>query len=80
MTVMKFLDTKAGLVVAVAAVGAVGLYVAEKKAREAATAVGDAIAPTNPDNIFAAGVDSFGASLTGNENFKLGGWIYDVFH
>lgn len=76
MQVTKFLDTKAGMVVAVAAVGAIGLYFAEKRVRQAAAAV----SPTNPDNVFASGVDSVGASITGNENFKLGGWIYETLH
>jgi hypothetical protein len=73
---MKFADTKAGLVVAAAVVGGVVLYVAEKKVRD----MGQAVNPLNNDNIFAAGVDSVGANLTGDKNFKLGGWIYDVFH
>ncbi len=80
MQVTKMMNTKVGMVVAVAAVGAVGLYFAEKKARVAVAAVGEAIDPTNNDNVFASGVDKVGAKLTGNENFKLGGWIYDVFN
>lgn len=77
MNINKFLDTKAGMIVTLAAVGAVAIYFGEKKAREAAAAVGNAVSPTNPNNIFSSGVDSVGASLTGNENFSLGGWIYD---
>jgi hypothetical protein len=73
---LAFADTKAGLVVAAAAVAAVALYVAEKKVRD----MGQAVNPLNDNNVFASGVDAVGAKLTGNERFKLGIWIYDVFH
>jgi hypothetical protein len=77
---LKFADTKAGLVVAAAAVAAVALYVAQKKAREAAGDMGQAINPLNNDNIFSSGVDAVGARLTGDERFSLGVWIYDITH
>ncbi len=80
MKLMKFANTKVGMVAAVAVVGGVALYLAEKKAREAAADIGHAINPVNNDNIFASGVDSVGAKLTGNENFRLGAWIYDLTH
>lgn len=68
------------MVAAVAVVGGVALYLAQKKAMELAGDVGHAINPINNDNIFASGVDSVGAKLTGNERFSLGGWIYDKVH
>lgn len=77
---MQFANTKVGMVAALAVVGGVALYVAEKKGREAVGAIGNAINPVNNDNIFASGVDSVGAKLSGDKNFKLGGWIYDVFN
>jgi len=80
MKLIEFANTKVGMVAAVAVVGAVAVYVAEKKAREAASQIGQAINPVNSNNIFASGVDSVGAKLSGNKNFKLGGWIYDVFN
>lgn len=76
----QFLNTKAGMVVAAGATVLVLAYFAEKKIRAVSTEVVDAIDPTDPDNIFATGVDNVGASLTGNENFKLGAWVYDLFH
>ena len=76
----QFLNTKAGMVVAAGATVLVLAYFAEKKVRAVSNDVIDAIDPTDPDNIFATGVDNVGASLTGNENFKLGAWVYDVFH
>ena len=80
MKLAKFANTKVGMVAAVAVVGVVVVYLAEKKAREAVGTVGQAINPVNNDNIFASGVDSVGAKLTGDENFKLGAWIYDITH
>ena len=76
----QFLNTKAGMVVAAGATVLVLAYFAEKKVRAVSNDVIDAIDPTDPNNIFASGVDNVGASLTGNKNFKLGAWIYDVFH
>ncbi|GAA5133142.1 hypothetical protein [Thalassotalea piscium] len=73
MNLSKFLDTKSGAVITVAVVGVAVLYFGEKKARQAAAAV----TPTNPNNIFAGGVDAIGANLTDNANFSLGGWLYE---
>jgi len=72
----KLIGTTAGQATVLVGLGVLVVYMAERKAKQAAMA----ISPTNPDNIFAAGVDGVGASLTGNENFKLGGWLYDVFN
>ena len=80
MNINKFANTTAGQVTIIAAVGVGVLYFAERKARKVASDVGQAINPVNNDNIFAAGVDSVGAKLTGDDNFKLGAWIYDLFH
>ena len=77
MGVIKLLDTKAGMVVAIGAVGAVALYFAEKKVREGAAAVGQSINPANSDNIFYSGVNYVGATLSGDEHWNLGGWIYN---
>lgn len=74
---IKVLDSKVGMVIAIGAIGAVALYVADKKISAGASAVGSAIDPTNNDNIFASGVNNVGAILTGDERFSLGGWIYD---
>ena len=47
-------------------------------AKRAATAAVTAINPANPDNIFNSGVNSLGQQISGNNNWSLGGWIYDV--
>jgi hypothetical protein len=80
MKIAKFANTTAGQVTIIAVVGIGVLYLAERKARKVASDVSQAINPANNDNIFAAGVDSIGAKLTGNDNFKLGVWIYDKIH
>jgi len=80
MKINKFLNSQVGAVVAIAAVAAGALYVAEKKIRETAGTVGAAITPTNPDNIFNSGVNSVVQTLTNNPHQTLGGWIYDKLH
>lgn len=47
---------------------------------EAAGRVGQAINPTSNQNIFYRGVNSIGAALTGDDNFNLGSWTFDVLH
>lgn len=42
--------------------------------------VGNAINPTNRNNIFYRGVNSIGAALTGKDDFNLGVWTYDILH
>jgi len=80
VNINKFLDTKGGLAITVGLLYVAGVYIAEQKARNVATEIGDAISPINNNNIFANGVDAIGAKLSGKENFKLGVWIYDVFN
>ena len=36
--------------------------------------------PASPDNAVYSGVNGVGASVSGDPNFDLGIWIYDVFH
>ncbi|WP_218397991.1 hypothetical protein [Alteromonas lipotrueae] len=74
--VTKFLTTPAGQIAVVAVVALVAVEYGQKKASKAANAVN----PLNNDNVFASGVDGVGASVTGDSNFKLGSWIYDLIH
>ena len=76
----KLLNSKVGMVAAIAIAGLGVAYLAEKKARKVASDVGNAINPINNDNVFASGVDAVGAKLTGKSNFKLGIWIHDKIH
>lgn len=63
----------------------VGIILVVLKRGVVATAetVGEAIRPTNPDNIFARGVDAVGDILDDGQDdgsFSLGGYIYDITH
>ena len=60
--------------------GVVALWYLKKKAGETAAAVGNAINPVNPENVFYAGVNNVGEALTGDEAFSLGSWLYGVTH
>jgi len=76
----KLLDTKASAALVMGAVVIGAIYLFKKDISNGVAAAGDAITPTNPDNIFASGVDAVGEVLTGDDNFTLGGWIYDVMN
>ncbi len=45
-----------------------------------AKAVIEAVNPLNNNNVFASGVNSAGAAISGNSNFDLGNWVYSLFH
>lgn len=47
-------------------------------ARKLAPALGQAVNPVNPDNVFHSGVNAAGAAITGDESFSLGGWFHDL--
>lgn len=77
---MKILDTKAGAAIGLGLTAVLALYLFKKSIAESAAAAGQAINPVNQDNIFYTGVNNVGEVLTGDENFNLGGWIYDKTH
>ena len=60
----------------VGGVAAVGLYLAWRKL----PALGDAVNPTNPENVFYTGVNGVGESVTGQTGWTLGGQIYGWLH
>jgi len=67
----------------VGAVAVVGIYLLSRAAGKAVGEGLNAITPTNPDNIFARGVNAVGDILTDgsdDDNFELGSWIYDITH
>lgn len=84
MSAAKLLNTDAAKWAAVAAVAAVALYFIGRKVAGAipgaASAVGQAINPVNPDNIFAGSVNAVGGALSGQDDWSLGSWVYDVTH
>jgi len=81
---MKFANTKAGMIVAIGLVGSVVVVIAAKKATEVvsdtAADIGHAVNPLNDENVFSTGVDAVGAKISGDEHFSLGGWVYDLTH
>jgi hypothetical protein len=79
-SVVNVLNTKVAMVAAVAVTVAIAFYFLEKRDREVAKKAAAAFDPTSSDNIFASGVDSVGEILTGDDNFSLGGWVYDKIH
>lgn len=62
--------------IAVGVVGAAGLWFARKQAAKAAQAIN----PVNQENVFYQGTNAVGSKLTGDKDFTLGGWIYDITH
>lgn len=80
MKAAKFLASPTGTVLVVGVLGVVVMSVAAYGAKSAADNAVEAISPTNPDNIFASGVNNIGKSLSGKDNWNLGGWIYDITH
>lgn len=60
--------------------GALAFLYLKGKIEKTAAQVGNAVNPVNPDNIFYGGVNEIGSSLTGDEHFSLGSWIYEKIH
>ena len=59
------------------------VYIAKKTgqlAGAAAKAVGAAVDPTNPGNVVNEGVSKVGSVLTGDAEFSLGAWLYNITH
>ena len=72
-----------GDIIAVGVAGVVLLaagWYAKKKLSAAATAAAPYINPADPRNMAYSGVNAVGHVLTGDSNFTLGGWIYDITH
>jgi hypothetical protein len=67
-------------VLIVAGVAAVGAWYLSRTAKGAIKDAGQAINPVNRDNVFYSGVNSVGEAISGDKNFTLGGWLYDLTH
>lgn len=67
-----------GLGVGVPVLGFIGykLY----GAKEAVGAALDKVNPASSNNFVNQGVESLGQAITGDENFTLGGWAFDITH
>lgn len=64
----------------VAGVAVIGLWYLKGRAARAISEAGQAINPTNNQNVFYRGVNGVGEAVTGDDDFSLGGWIYDKVH
>lgn len=72
-------------ILALAGIAAVGVIVwrgskLAGQAGDAITAAADKVNPANPDNVVNQAVTGIGKTVTGNENWTFGGWIYDMTH
>ena len=80
----KLITQDAQSVLIVGGVALLGVYfvsrMAAKKAVEVAGNVGEAIDPTNSENIFYSGANAVGESITGDEDWTLGGAIFEAVH
>ena len=59
----------------------VALFLIKRGVASGAAAIGEAITPTNPDNIFARGVNAVGDIFddgVDDDSFSLGGFIFDL--
>ena len=80
-------QVKAGLMLGAVALAGFAIWRASRVATNAAeavvTGVKDAawsITPWNDENIVYGGVNSVGAAVSGDKDWSLGGWIYDITH
>lgn len=69
-----------GIGLAVLLVGGVVYYFGKKEIAKGAAAAGNAVNPVSDQNVFYKGVNAVGTVLSGDPEFTLGGWVYDVLH
>jgi len=74
------LDTKAGAAIGLGLTAILAIYLFKKNIADGAAAAAQSINPVNDENIFNQGVLAVGQKITGNQNWTLGGWIYDETH
>lgn len=66
--------------IGIGVVGVLALWYLKSKATETVKDVGNAVNPTNPDNVFYEGVNSVGGAVSGDQDFSLGVWLYERFN
>ena len=70
-----------GIAVAVLGVGALVWFIYGRKVKAAAAAVVSAVNPASDKNLVYNGVvGTIGRTISGDETWSLGGWLYDVTH
>lgn len=73
---MNILDTKAGAALVYLVGGAVAIYAGYRLIK----ALGPRFDPTSDKNLAYTGVNAVGAAVSGNKDFSLGGWFYELTH
>ncbi len=77
---MKVTQTQATMMLALLTVGVV-YYTVRKASSAVVDGAGQALQAVNPfndQNVFYSAVNAAGASVSGDQNFNLGGFIYDA--
>lgn len=83
---MKLQTETVVVLVGIAAVTVGAVYLAKKaqgvgsSLASAASTIGTALNPVSDQNIAYKGVNALGTAATGDNNFTLGGWVYDKLH
>ena len=82
---------KAGLVIGAGVVAFVVVWLVARQAKaaggalvdaagDAAAAVGRSVNPASDQNLIYRGVNAVGGAVTGDGDFSLGSWLYDVMN
>jgi hypothetical protein len=77
---MLIAGTDARVLAVAGAVVLVGAYYLSRKGSEAARTVASAIDPTSANNIFYRGVNGAGEVVSGNKDFSLGVWAWELLN
>lgn len=56
------------------------LWYLKKQAGDAVAAVGTAVNPTSDQNLAYRGVNGVGQAISGDDDWSLGSWMYDVMN
>lgn len=67
-------------ILTLAAVGLGAAWLARNQVTAGVKAVGEAVNPVSRENVFHKGVEAVGVAVSGDPNFSLGGWLYDLTH
>lgn len=59
---------------------AIAYVLIKRKGGAVSEAIGSAFNPASPDNVVNRVVSSVGKDISGNDNWTLGGWLYEAFN
>lgn len=82
MSVKTDLKIETNHVLVVAGAGILGylLWRGYQRAGQIAAGAVEKVNPASPNNFIYQGVSAVGSSITGDKNWNLGGWLYDITH